>query len=75
MCIRDRLRAAGGQRLRFAGGIDHAYSHFRLDLRLFRGEAGEPDRVAEATESRWLTAAELADWPLHGAHKKALSLL
>ncbi len=58
-----------------AGGVTHAYSHFRLDLHLFRAAAGRSLQVAEGEESRWLTPAELADWPLHGAHKKALPLL
>ncbi len=58
-----------------AGGVVHAYSHFRLDLHLFRAEVKETTRIAEEGESRWLTPAELSDWPLHGAHKKALPLL
>jgi len=58
-----------------AGGVTHAYSHFRLDLHLYRAAVAELAQVAEATESRWLTAPELAAWPLHGAHKKALPLL
>ncbi|AMV70917.1 A/G-specific adenine glycosylase [Desulfuromonas carbonis] len=70
------LRELGGEgRLRFAGGIEHAYSHFRLDLHLFRADAPAALQVAEAAESRWLTRAELAGFPLHGAHKKALVLL
>ncbi len=58
-----------------AGGVAHAYSHFKLDLHLFRAEAGPTCRIAEEGESRWLTPAELTGWPLHGAHKKALPLL
>jgi A/G-specific adenine glycosylase len=59
----------------FAGGVDHTYSHFKLDLRLYRVAAPMAPRVAEGPESRWLTAGELADCPLHGAHKKALALI
>ncbi len=70
------LRELGGAgRPRFAGGVDHAYSHFRLDLRLFCAAAPEDLQVAEGVESRWLTRAKLADCPLHGAHKKALALV
>jgi A/G-specific adenine glycosylase len=58
-----------------AGRVRHAYSHFRLDLRLFRCEAKETFGVAEAVESRWLDPEALAALPLHGAHKKALALL
>ena len=58
-----------------AGGVDHAYSHFRLDLRLFRGELPDLPLVAEGEESRWIDPQELSEWPLHGAHKKALNLL
>ena len=58
-----------------AGEVAHVYSHFRLDLRLYRAEAGETFKVAEGEETRWLPPAELAACPLHGAHKKALALL
>jgi A/G-specific adenine glycosylase len=70
------LRDLGGTgTLRLAGGVDHVYSHFKLDLRLYRGLAPEAPGIAEDVESRWLTATELAGCPLHGAHKKALALL
>jgi A/G-specific adenine glycosylase len=69
------LREFGGEGLEFAGGVDHAYSHFRLDLHLYRAQTGSVTRVAEGEESRWLPPADLAAWPLHGAHKKALPLL
>lgn len=57
------------------GGVDHTYSHFRLDLRLYRAAAPVIFRVAEGEEIRWLTRAELAGFPLHGAHRKSLPLL
>ena len=69
------FRMCGGGRLESVGGVSHAYSHFRLDLHLFRTEAVEGFMVAEAPESLWLSASELAEWPLHGAHKKAVPLL
>ncbi|MDY0269168.1 A/G-specific adenine glycosylase [Trichloromonas sp.] len=58
-----------------AGRIRHVYSHFKLDLRLYRAAVAAGFAIAEAVASRWLTAAELADLPLHGAHKKVLSHL
>jgi A/G-specific adenine glycosylase len=57
-----------------AGGVAHAYSHFRLDLRLYRGTVEDFDRVSEG-EERWVDAAGLPELPLHGAHKKALKHL
>ncbi len=56
------------------GRIRHAYSHFRVEVELFRGRL-ENRQVAEQTESDWLTVTELADLALHGAHKKALPYL
>jgi A/G-specific adenine glycosylase len=57
-----------------AGRVAHAYSHFRLDLRLFRGYFNDSRRVSEG-EARWVDAAELRELPLHGAHKKTLKHL
>ncbi|HXV22617.1 MAG TPA: NUDIX domain-containing protein, partial [Desulfuromonadales bacterium] len=56
------------------GGVAHAYSHFRLDLRVFRGTVEDSDRVSEG-EERWVDAAGLQALPLHGAHKKAVKFL
>jgi A/G-specific adenine glycosylase len=60
---------------RSVGEVTHLYSHFRLDLRLYRAEAEWTFNVGEGEEIRWLPPAELAAWPLHGAHKKALKYL
>lgn len=57
-----------------AGRIRHAYSHFRVEVELFRGRV-ENRQATEQTENDWLTVAELADLALHGAHKKALPCL
>jgi A/G-specific adenine glycosylase len=56
------------------GSIRHAYSHFRVEVELFRGRI-ENRQVAEQTENEWLTVMDLADLALHGAHKKALPYL
>lgn len=58
-----------------AGEVAHVYSHFRLDLRLYRAKADETFKVAEGEESCWLLPDELEAWPLHGAHKKAVNYL
>lgn len=56
------------------GTVRHAYSHFRVELHLFVCRRSDNGMVADESR-RWLSPAELADWPLHGSHKKALSLL
>ena len=56
------------------GGVAHAYSHFRLDLRVYRGQVDDSGRVSEG-EERWVDSAGLQELPLHGAHKKAVKLL
>ena len=61
--------------LREAGAVRHAYSHFKLDLRCYRGTVAGVLRVAEGDEGRWLVSAELENLALHGAHKKILALL
>ncbi|OGR32280.1 MAG: A/G-specific adenine glycosylase [Desulfuromonadales bacterium GWC2_61_20] len=57
-----------------AGKVAHAYSHFKLDLRFYRGKAGTAGYVGEG-EHDWLTAAALRELALHGAHKKALKFI
>jgi A/G-specific adenine glycosylase len=56
------------------GSIRHAYSHFRVEVELFRGRVGNR-QVAERPDCEWLTVPELVDLALHGAHKKALPYL
>lgn len=57
-----------------AGRVAHAYSHFHLDLRLYRGQVKDTGRVSEG-EVRWPDKTELSTLPLHGAHKKALKFI
>jgi A/G-specific adenine glycosylase len=61
--------------LREAGAVRHAYSHFKLDLRCYRGPVADGLQVADGGQSRWLDRAELENLALHGAHKKILALL
>ncbi|MHB1400086.1 MAG: A/G-specific adenine glycosylase [Trichloromonadaceae bacterium] len=73
---RDLLRQLGLEgELLPAGGVRHAYSHFKLDLKLFRVSLAGAAVCAEGDQSSWLTPAELGTLALHGAHQKALSLL
>ncbi len=60
-------------RLQPAGNIRHAYSHFRVEVELYRGTISS-DRVAESAAD-WLPLSQLSELALHGAHKKALPLL
>ncbi len=56
------------------GGIKHIYSHFRLELLLYRLKVDGLPTVAE-NENDWCTTDELLQLALHGAHKKALDKL
>ena len=55
--------------------VRHAYSHFKLELAVFRVDAGAVDRIAEGRAYRWCSARELELLPLHGAHRKVCSTL
>jgi A/G-specific adenine glycosylase len=54
--------------------VRHAYSHFKLDLRLFRAGVEACGLVAEGTQT-WLPVAELPSLALHGAHQKAVKFV
>ncbi len=51
--------------------IRHVYSHFKLELTVFRIEANSDGIVAERSAHRWCNGTELEGLPLHGAHRKA----
>lgn len=55
------------------GQIKHIYSHFRLELSLYKIQ-GDNLRIAEH-DGEWLAFEALAELPFHGAHKKALKLI
>ena len=55
------------------GSITHIYSHFRLELQLFRLSIEQRPLVAEG-EHDWCELSQLKELALHGAHKKALDL-
>lgn len=54
-----------------SGEIRHAYSHFKLELTVFRIEADPASIIAERSAHRWYNDNELEILPLHGAHRKA----
>jgi len=56
-----------------ADAVRHAYSHFKLELSVFRIEIEKSTSVAEAGEYAWYSEDTLKRLPLHGAHKKAYS--
>ncbi|SHJ22796.1 A/G-specific DNA-adenine glycosylase [Malonomonas rubra DSM 5091] len=58
-------------KLQQLGNINHIYSHFRLDLQLFRLSVDEMPLVGE-NENNWYQREQLHDLALHGAHKKAV---
>ena len=55
--------------------IRHAYSHFKLELTVFRTEVNPAEIIAERSAHRWCGGTELESLPLHGAHRKAYNLL
>lgn len=57
------------------GRVRHIYSHFRLELELYQIQVDTEVCIAEGAESRWIEIESLADFPLHGAHKKCQPLL
>ncbi len=58
------------------GRIKHVYSHFRLELQLFRVPVAGLAAMAETDgRSNWYTSVQLETLALHGAHKKALEYL
>ncbi len=56
-----------------ADAVRHAYSHFKLELSVFRVEIEKSTSVAEAGEYAWYSEDALKRLPLHGAHKKVYS--
>ncbi|MGK2907291.1 MAG: A/G-specific adenine glycosylase [Desulfuromonadales bacterium] len=53
--------------------VRHAYSHFKLELTVFKVEVGPAWNIAEGGDYRWCSGLELGQLPLHGAHRKAYS--
>lgn len=60
--------------LQALGTIEHIYSHFRLELHLFRANLAGQFLIAEKQQD-WCPEHELKNLALHGAHKKGLKLL
>jgi A/G-specific adenine glycosylase len=69
---RELWEEAGGRAvgLEAVGVVRHAYSHFTVDLHLFRGRARRPLPRARPGR-RWVTASELLRLPIPKATEKA----
>ncbi|MEJ2201578.1 MAG: NUDIX domain-containing protein, partial [Desulfuromonadaceae bacterium] len=65
-----------GGKMQELGKIRHSYSHFKLEIFSYLVQLEPPLPIAERDENQqWLTLAELAKLPLHGAHKKIFARL
>lgn len=53
------------------GAVRHAYSHFKLELAVFRVDVDHRGAIAEVSTYHWCKNSEMKSLPLHGAHKKA----
>ena len=63
-------------RLESLGRIEHSYSHFTVDLHLFRGSATDGRRVdARGRPFRWVTREQLRRLPIPRATVKAVDRL
>ncbi len=71
--LRDDLGLQGP--LEEVGHVRHAYSHFKLELMVYRVPDAAEGRVAERRDYLWCGANEFADLPLHGAHRKVCGKL
>ena len=60
--------------VKYIGKIRHVYSHFRLEVEIYKSRAQRNTKIAE-NDSFWHDAVKLADSPLHGAHQKVLKLM
>jgi A/G-specific adenine glycosylase len=57
------------------GVIQHAYSHFKLKLAVFRLKVPKKTPLQPSQALRWMRFDEIPPCPVHGAHQKALELL
>lgn len=64
----------GGKPPQRLGSVRHVYSHFGLEVQIYRGQMEGVQRVAETHACRWLDRNDLPQLALHGAHQKALGL-
>lgn len=75
--VASRMLADFGFRgeLKQVDDIRHAYSHFKLELTVFRAEVKASFFVAESGPMQWFHEEELSGLAVHGAHKKVLATL
>lgn len=60
--------------LRFAGVVEHAYSHFTVELHVFRGQLRGRRPPLPRRSQRWVTREKLGRLPLPRATEKAIEL-
>lgn len=53
------------------GQVKHLYSHFKLELSVYRVHVVDNLKVAEENRYQWCDELDMSLTPLHGAHKKA----
>ena len=77
--VRSHLQVMLGLQLEgfeHVGTVRHAYTHFKLELMVFRGTRfRENIRCNGSQSARWIQKDRLDAFPLHGATLKALTLL
>ncbi|MGD0718421.1 MAG: A/G-specific adenine glycosylase [Thermoplasmata archaeon] len=61
--------------LESVGVVHHSYSHFRVDLHVYRARLARPRRVRTDHDRRWVSRAGLRRLPLPRATEKVLDLL
>jgi A/G-specific adenine glycosylase len=57
------------------GESRHTYSHFHLESKIFYDAAETKNSKVRENEQAWFSPAEMADVPVHGAHKKIFALV
>jgi A/G-specific adenine glycosylase len=77
--LRRELREEAGisrvRGLRAIGSVEHAYTHFRVTLRLFEGETSQRGRLGDGpAEIRWVDPRRLGDYAVPRGTRKALAL-
>jgi A/G-specific adenine glycosylase len=78
--LRRELREELGLRelrgLRYAGSVDHAYSHFSVTLHLFRARTdAAPEVLRGPVAARWVEPRRIASYALPRGTRKVLELI
>jgi A/G-specific adenine glycosylase len=73
--LRERLGLSGVVPGEFLGTVHHVYTHFRLELHVFRCIVIGDDAPRDGEAVRWVEPGAAGDLPFHGAALKVFSLL